>query len=290
LSYLPLKEIGPLLRGTAKNWHSDHAPRLGAALAYYMALSLAPIVLIVLSIAGFAFSSQTVQSGLVWQIQSMVGPEGAKLIQTMMEGAHRPRHGFAAVGVGLLTLFFGATAVINELRDDLNTIWRVPVDATCSHAHSMFNLVKEHIFSFALVLAAGLYLLLSLVINVWISAAARYVHSVAIPPRFIVRSAEWVVSFIVITVLIALIFKLLPSVVLKWSDVVLGAVLTSLLFSLGKLVLGVYLGGAGFTDTYGTAGSLVILLVWVYYSAQVLFLGAEFTRVYACRLGSMVSA
>jgi len=290
LGYIPLKEIGPLLRGTAKNWHGDRAPRLGAALAYYMALSLAPIVVIVLSIAGFAFNSQTVQSGLVWQIQNMVGPEGAKLIQAMMEGTHHRRHGFAAVGIGLITLFFGATAVVNELRDDLNTIWRVPVDSTCSHARSVFKLVKEHVLSFVLVLAAGVYLLLSLMVNVWISAAARYLHSVAIPPRFIIRSSEWAVSFAVITVLFALIFKLLPSVVLKWSDVALGAVLTSLLFSLGKFVLGVYLGGAGFTDTYGTGGSLVILLVWVYYSAQVLFLGAEFTRVYACRLGSMVSA
>jgi membrane protein len=290
LGYIPLKEIGPLLRGTAKNWHSDRAPRLGAALAYYMALSLAPIVVIVLSIAGFAFSSQTVQSGLIWQIQSMVGADGAKLIHTMMEGAHRPRHGFASAAVGLLTLFFGATAVVNELRDDLNTIWKVPVDATCSHARSLFNLVKEHVLSFVLVLAAGLCLLLSLVVNVWVSAAGRYLHSVPIPPRFIIRSAGWVLSFAVIAVLFALIFKLLPSVVLKWSDVALGAVLTSLLFSVGKFVLDAYLGGAGFTDTYGAAGSLVILLVWVYYSAQVFFLGAEFTRVYACRLGSMVSA
>src|SRR5205807_1842468 len=287
--YIPLREIWPLLRGAVQNWHSDRAPRLGAALAFYMALSLAPAVVIVLAIAGVAFSAKTAQRGLIWQIQILVGSEGAKLIQTMT-GGHRPWNGFAAAATGLLTLFFGASAVVNELRDDLNTIWKVPADHTCSRARSVFNLVKERILSFALVLSAGLYLLLSLIVNIWVSAAGRYLHSVAIPPEFLAKSAGWLFSFAVVTVLFALIFKMLPRVVLRWSDVALGAALTSLLFSLGKLALGLYLGRPGFTETYGAGGSVVILLVWIYYSAQVFFLGAEFTRLYACRLGSMVQA
>jgi membrane protein len=289
MSYIPLTEIGPILRGTVQNWYDDRAPRLGAALAYYMALSLAPAMVIILAIAGFAFSEETVQSGLDRQIRSMVGSEGAKLLQTIMEGGYRTGRGFAATVAGLLTLFFGATAVVNELRDDLNTIWKVP-DTTYSHARNALNLIKERILSFLLVLSAGLYLVVSLVISVWVTAAGRYVHLGAVPTEFLTQSAEWVVSFVVVTVLFALIFKMLPSVVLRWSDVVLGAVLTSLLFSFGKYLLALYLGGAAFTDTYGAAGSLIILLVWVYYSAQILFLGAEFTRVYTCRLGSMAPA
>jgi membrane protein len=259
---------------------------MGAALAYYMALSLAPTVVIVLAIAGFVFGAEASQGRLVSQIQGLLGYEGAKVIQTMIEGARRPSGGIAATLLGLGTLFFGATAVVDELKSALNTIWRVP-DATCSAARSIFNLVKERILSFALVLGAGFFLLASVMVNAWTSAAGRYLDSVGTPPQALIRTADWIVSFAVITVLFAFIFKVLPNVNLRWSDVSLGALLTSLLFTAGKSLLGLYLGRAGFTDTYGAAGSLVILLVWVYYSAQVLFLGAEFTRAYACRVGSM---
>ena len=146
----------------------------------------------------------------------------------------------------------------------------------------MLNLVIARLVSLALVLGAGLFLLASLLVNVWISAADQYLNSVCAPPRVLIQTAEWVVSFAVITVLFALIFKVLPKVPIKWGDVTVGAVLTSLLFTAGKSLLGVYLGKASFTDTYGAASSLVIVLVWVYYSAQVFYLGAEFTRAYAC--------
>jgi membrane protein len=286
MASIPLKEIGPLLRVTVGYWYSDRAPRMGAALAYYMALSLAPSLVIMLAIAGFAFSAKTAQGGLIWQMQRMVGHEGARLIQTIVEGAHRSEHGIAATVLGLFTLFFGATAALNELRDDLNTVWQVPDDHTGSHARNAYNVIKDRLLSLGIVLAAGLYLLASLILNLWVSAADRFLNPSANPHHFLTQATEWLVSLVAITVLFALIFKLMPNVSLEWGDVIIGAIFTSLLFTAGKILLGLYLGGAGFTDTYGAAGSLVILLVWVYYSAQVFLFGAEFTRAYTNRFGS----
>jgi membrane protein len=283
---IPLREVVPLLRVTVRYWYNDRAPRMGAALAYYMALSLAPSVVIVLAIAGFAFSAETAQGSLIWQIQQMVGPEGAKLIQTIVEGVHRSEHGMAATVLGLFTLFLGATAAVNELRDDLNTVWQVPDDPTWSHARSALNVIKDRLLSLGIVLAAGLYLLASLTLNLWVSAVVKVLNLAANPHRFLTHAVGWLVSLAAITVLFALLFKLMPNVSLEWGDVTIGAIFTSVLFQAGKSLLGLYLAGAGFTDTYGAAGSLVILLVWVYCSAQVFLFGAEFTRAYTNRYGS----
>jgi membrane protein len=206
----------------------------------------------------------------------------------MIEGTHRPKSGLAPVLLGLVPLFVGATAAVSELKDALNTIWRVPDDRVSSPAGSMFQVVKERFLSFAVVLGAGLLLLTSLIVNAGFSAAGQYLKAVA-PPRILIQTVDWAVFLASITVLFAFIFKVLPNVSLEWGDVIIGAVLTSLLFTAGKSVLEVYLRKAGFADTYGAAGSLVILLVWVYYSAQVLFFGAEFTRAYACRFGSLAN-
>jgi membrane protein len=286
LHRIPFKEMVPLIRVTGQNWLDDRAPRLGAALAYYLALSLAPTLVILLAIAGLAFGAKAAEGRLILQIQGLAGSESAKVIQSMIEGAHRPPSGIAAILLGLVPLFVGSTAAVSELKGALNTIWRVPDDRTCSTVRSMFNVVKERVLSFALVLGAGLFLLVSLIVNAWISAAGGYLNSMA-PPPALIQIVDWVVSFVVITVLFAFIFKVLPNVQIEWGDVIIGAVLTSLLFTAGKFLLGVYLGKAGFMDTYGAAASLVILLVWVYYSAQLLFFGAEFTRAYALRFGSM---
>jgi membrane protein len=286
MASIPLREVGPLLRVTVQSWYRDRAPRMGAALAYYMALSLAPSLVIMLAIAGFAFNAKTAEGGLIWQIQGMVGPDAGKLIQIIMDGAHRSGHGIAATVLGLFTVFFGATAAVNELRDDLNTVWQVSDDPTWSHARSAYNIVKDRLLSLAIVLGAGLYLLASLALNLWVSAADQYLNPAASPHRFLSQATGWLVSIVAIAVLFALVFKLMPNVSLEWGDVIIGAIFTSLMFTTGKILLGWYLGGAGFTDTYGAAGSLVVLLVWVYYSAQVFLFGAEFTRAYTYRFGS----
>jgi membrane protein len=283
---IAFKDVAPLIKVAFRNWQDDRAPRMGAALAYYIALSLAPTVLILLAIASLAFGAPAAEGRLVSQFQGLVGNEGAKAIQSMIDGARQSR-GIAATVLGLVTMFFAASAVVSELRDAMNTIWQVPEDTASSTVRSIFNLVKDRLFSFALVLASGLFLVVSLIVNAWIFAAGKYLNSGSSPPRALIQTTDWVVTFIVLTVLFAFIFKVLPSVTVHWSDVAMGAVATSLLFAAGKVLLGVYLGKAGYRDTYGAAGSLVIILVWVYYSAQVLFLGAEFTRAYAFRFGSM---
>lgn len=290
MSHLAVQEISSLIKATVQNWQNDRAPRLGAALAYYMALSLAPTVVIMLAVAGWAFGARAAEGRLVLQIQGLVGQEGAKVIQSLVDGANTPSRGLGVTLLGLVTLFLGATAVVSELKDALNTIWRVPDDSASSAGRTIFNLIKERLLSFTVVVGAGLFLLASLVLNVWISSAGRYLRSVAVPPPTLIRAVDWVISFVVVSALLAFVFKVLPHVPLKWSDVTVGAVLTALLFTAGKFLLGVYLAKAGFTDTYGAAGSLVMLLVWIYYSAHLLYLGAEFTRVYACRFGSMFTA
>jgi len=288
MNRVSLSEIAALFSVTFRNWHKDNVPRMGAALAYYMALSLAPLLVVILAVTGLAFGAKAAQGQLVWQIQTLVGHEGVRLIQSIIAGAHPSSTGFITTVLGLATLFFGGTAVVTELRDALNTIWRVPADPASSHGRSLFNLMKERILAFALVLCAGLFLLTSLIVSTFLSAAGEYLD--ATPPRAVIQTVEWVVSFAVITALFAFIFKVLPAVRLKWGDVAAGALLTSLMLTAGKSLLAAYLGKAGFTQTYGVAGSLVAFLVWVYYSAQVVFLGAEFTRAYALHFGSMASA
>jgi membrane protein len=287
---VPIKELVSIVKLTLANWQQDRAPRMGAALAYYMALSLAPMVVIILAVTALAFGAKAAQGRLLGQIQGLVGKEGAVVIQSMIEGAHRSSSGIVATVVGLATLFFGGTAMVSELRDALNTIWQVPQDTVSSRTRSFFNLVKQRLLSFALVLGVGVFLLLSLIVNTWVSAAGTYFRWLFAPPLRIVQIVDWVIFFVLITALFAFIFKVLPAVRLQWSDVAAGALLTSVLFIAGKLLLGIYLGKAGFADTYGPAGSLVVLLVWVYYSAQVVFFGAEFTRAYSLRCGSMLAA
>jgi membrane protein len=286
MTALPLKEIAPLLRVTVRNWIDDKVPRLGAALAFYLALSLAPTLVILLAVAGLVFSARASENRLILDAQGLVGQQGAKIVQAMIDGVHRPRSGIAAILLGLVPLFIGASAAVSELKDALNTIWRVPDDQASSTARSVLNAVKARVLSFAVVLGAGLFLLISLIVDAGIAAAGPYFQPLALP-RALIQTVDWVVFIVMITILCAFIFKVLPSVSLEWSDVLIGAVLTALLFTAGKFLLGVYLGRAGFADTYGAAGSLVVLLVWVYYSAQVLFFGAEFTRAYASRRWSV---
>lgn len=284
---IPLNEIVPLLRATVRNWQNDRAPRLGAALAFYMALSLAPSVVIMLAVAGFAFGAQAAQTRLVLLIQGLVGNTGAEIIQTVITEANRPARSKAATIFGLFILLFGATSMVYELRDSLNTIWRVPEDSTSGRFRSMVNMIKERLVSVGLVLGAGLFLLASLILHAWINTTLTFLNWRMVPSQALTRIVGEVISFFVMTVLFALIFKFLPMVRIKWGDVTGGAIFTAILFTAGKFVLGVYLRRAGFGGSYGAAGSLIVLLVWVYYSAQVVYLGAEFTREYAYRFGSM---
>ena len=283
---LRITDIGALFKETLSEWSNDKAPRLGASLAFYTLLSLAPLVIVVVAVAALAYGQKAAQGQLVWEIRDLVGPDGASEIQALIQGAYKPATGVIATVLGVLTLAFGASSVVVELRDALNTIWHVPAGSGGAGLASIFRMAKERFYSFGLVLGVGFLLLVSLILNAWIAAMGRFFGTFLPASESILHIGTFLLSFLVITFLFAAIYKVLPDVYLKWSDVAVGASVTSLLFTIGKHLIGIYLGKASFGSTYGAAGSLVLVLVWVYYSAQLFFLGAEFTKVYTRTFGS----
>lgn len=275
----PAPGLASLLGEVFGGWYRHNAPRLGAALAFYTILSLAPLLIVMIAVAGLISGRAAAENQIVWQTQNLAGRESAEVIRQLLEGVRKPASGVLAAALGVLTLFLGATAMVVELRDALNTVWDIPMQAA-HWSRSVLRLLKERVFSFLMVLGAGLLLLVSLVVNVWLAAAGAFFHGWLPIPESVLEALSSVVSFVVIAALFALIYKFMPDVDLEWREVTAGAALTSLLFSLGKFLIGLYLGKSELGSTYGAAGSLVVLLIWVYYSAQVFLLGAEFTRVF----------
>lgn len=279
------RDLSSLVSTAIDNWFEHKVPRLGASLAFYTLLSLAPLLIIVIAIAGAVFGKDAAEGQLVWQIRDLIGKDGAETVQALLRGAHKPAAGTLATTLGLLTLFYGAGTVIAELRDALNTIWCVPPKKT-SGFRSILTMARDRTIAFTVVLGIGFLLLVSLTINAALSAIGdRFSSSLAMPP-WVFQAIDFMITYFVIAVLFAVMYKWLPNLALEWRDVILGALLTSFLFGLGKWAIGIYLGTAGVASTYGAAGSLVVVLVWVYYSAQIFFLGAEFTRAYAQLYGS----
>jgi membrane protein len=270
-----------LLQQTASDWMSDNAPRLGAALAYYTVFSISPLMVIVVAIAGVWFGHEAAQRQIFEQLSGLIGTQGAEAIQGLLQNAWKPKTGLWATIIAIATLLIGSTGVFVELQDALNTIWGVKTKASSS----WFRFVWDRVLSFAMVLAIGFLLLVSLLLSAALAAAGKYVSGIAPDAQLVGQIINLTVSFAVITLLFALIFKILPDVRIAWKDVWIGAVMTTVLFVLGKFLLGLYLGTTGVASTYGAAGSVVVILIWVYYSAQILFFGAEFTQVYASRFG-----
>lgn len=281
---MKLKEIWDLLKTTFSKWSADKASRLAAALAYYTIFSLAPLLIIAIAVAGLIFGRQAARGEMVSQIEDVVGQETALFVETVVENAGQSQSsGLIATIVGLVTLVFGATGVFAQLQDALNTVWQVKPGP----GRGIMGAVTDRLWSFVMVLGVGLLLLVSLAI----SAALPALGSVTdlLPGSEIWwQVLNFVISFGILTLLFGMIFKVLPDVEIAWSDVWVGAAITALLFTIGKLLIGLYLGRSSVSSTYGAAGSLVILLLWIYYSAQVLLLGAEFTQVYAARYGSRI--
>lgn len=265
-----------MVQQTFTEWLEDKAPQLGAALAFYSILSLAPLLIIVLAIAGAFFGDDAARGEIVQQIQGMVGKEGAEAIQEILKNANKPMTGTLATVLGAITLLFGASGVFGQLQDSLNTIWDVKPKAT-----GIAGVIQARFFSFAMVLGTGFLLLVSLVLSAALSALGNYMSGLLPGADALWGVANFVISLGLITVLFALIFKLVPDADVEWNDVWIGAFITALLFAAGKSLLGMYLGSQGIGSAYGAAGSLVVLVVWVYYSAQILFFGAEFTQVYS---------
>ena len=269
------KTIWSLLHQTVSDWNAHEAPRLGAALAFYTILSLAPLVILVVAIAALVFGHSTAQSQLLGQVESMIGRQGSEAVKGMIEHAQEPASGAFASIIGVITLLFGASGVFGELQDALNKMWNVkPRDEG-----GVWTTIKQRFFSFGMVLAVGFLLLVSLAISAALSAFGKFFSGLLPMPEFVLGAVNFVVSLAGVTVLFALIFRYVPEMKVPWREVWIGATATAVLFTIGKLLIGLYLGKAAVGSAYGAAGSLVVVIVWVYYSAIIFFFGAEFTHV-----------
>lgn len=280
---LTLKTFGELLKETYTKWNQDKAPRLGAALAYYTIFSMAPLFLILVAIAGFVLGKDAVQGHLDDQIRGVVGNVAATAIQSIVQSAHHPKTGTVASLIGLATALFGAAGFFGQLQDALNTIWGVMLKPGLG----FMAIVKQRFLSFAMVLGAGFLLLVSLVVSAAISTLVHYMDNYLPLPGWSLQLINFVISFVVITLLFAMLYRGLPDVQVAWRDVWIGAAMTSLLFAVGKYALGLYVShSAGSAIT--AVGSFMALLVWIYYAAQILLFGAEFTYIYAAKCGSEI--
>jgi len=276
--------LSGLLRSTLKAWGEHSIPRLGAALAFYTIFAIAPLFIIVLAVAGFFFGEDAARHQLFNELNGLIGQKSGEAIEAVIVSANQPRTGTWATVIALGTLFVGATGVFVQLQDSLNTIWNVRPKP----GRGLRHFIRNRVLSFAMILVLGFLLLVSLVLSAVLAAVGQSIGGAITSHELILRAVNFVLSLGVVSLLFALIFKLLPDVKIAWREVWLGAVITAVLFSLGKYALGLYLGRSTFASAYGAAGSLVIFLVWVYYSSQILFFGAEFTRLYAIRSGAKI--
>jgi membrane protein len=283
------RDIRSLLGESVGNWNRHNDTRLGASLAFYSLLSVAPLVLLLASIAGLVFGHRAAARAIVRDAQATIGPVGAHVIRDFLLGSHTKAHGIVAGIVSLVTLFFTASGVLIELRNALNTVWDIPSPPINGLRYFVIY-IKQRLVSFAMVLALGFLLIVSLAITTFIASLGTF-SGLRLPgAALLLQIANALVSFVVISGVFAAIYKIVPDVHLQWRDVALGGAVTSLLFTMGKLLLGLYLGRASYTSIYGAAASIVVAMAWVYYSSQIFFLGAEFTRSFAERYGSQPKA
>jgi membrane protein len=275
-----------LLKETVEEWNKDKASKLAAALAYYTVFALAPLLILIIAIAGIVLGDDAARGEISRQLQGLIGSEGANFIESAIQNANQPGSdaGIIASIISIVVLLFGATGVFTELQDSLNTVWEVAPKPDLG----FWQFIRNRVLSFGMVLGIAFLLLVSLVVSAVLSGLNTYMSGLLPGVDSLWQLVNLVISLGAITLLFAMIFKFLPDVKIGWSDVWIGAFITALLFTLGKFLIGLYLGNSSFTSSYGAAGSLVIVLTWVYYSAQILFFGAEFTQVYARRYGSQI--
>ena len=277
-----VKDLWPLLKEAANDWLEDRAPRLGAALAFYTVFSLAPLLLIAIAVAGLFLGQTAAQDQSAREIEGLVGEEGGRAVQSLLQQANKPGQGIAASILGVVMLLVGAAGLFVELHDALNTIWGVRPRA----GRGVWGFVKDRFLSFTMVLVMAFLLLVSLVLSAALSALTHLIS------RWEFLYAGFclneLVSLVVIALLFMVIYRFLPDAKIAWRDVWLGAAVTAVLFEVGKFLIGLYLGRSGGAWAYGAAGSLAVLLIWLYYSAQIFLFGAELTKVYANRFGSRI--
>ncbi|MGO4380838.1 YihY/virulence factor BrkB family protein [Pseudoduganella sp. RAF19] len=264
-------------------WFDHRASSKGAALAFYTLFSLAPILVLVIAIAGLFYGQEAARGELFFQIRGLVGSQGAEAIQLILAGAHNKDQGKLATLIAGALLLFGATSVFAELKASLDEIWQLPPLTQ----GTLWDTIRTRLLSFGMVLVLGFLLMVSLVVSAALAVLEKIMQGYWQGMAAVLTGVNYIISFVVIAALFGVIYKMLPRIRLSWRDVVIGALGTAALFSLGKYAIGLYIGNSGVTDSFGAAGSLIALLLWVYYSAQIFFLGAEFARQYALQLGSL---
>jgi membrane protein len=279
------KSLWQIFKDASTQWIEDEPFQLAAALSYYTLFSLAPLLIIVIAIAGFAFGHEAAQNRIVETLQGLIGEDSAQAIQAMIQNAsNKPKSGVVSTAIGVGALLFGAGGVVGQLQTSLNTIWGVAPKP----GQGVWGFVRQRFVSFAMVLGIGFLLLVSLAVSAFASGLTKVMGDVLGATAFLAHALDLLVSFVFVTALFAMIYKYLPDVLIQWRDVWAGAVATSFLFTIGKILIGIYLGTSGVASTYGAAGSLITVLLWVYYSSLIFFLGAELTQVYAREYGSGV--
>jgi len=278
-----LRRLRHVLSEAGNAWLDDHAQSMGAALSYYTVFSLAPLLLIAISVAGLVFGREAAQGAMVDQLQGLIGRQGSEAIQDLLKNVSRPSEGVIATVTGVVVLVIGATSVFAELQDDLNRIWQVPTKARVS---TWWAWLRTRILSVGLILAIGFLLLVSLAASAAFDAFAAWSTSPIAGWEPLVHGINLVLSFVLTTALFALIYRFMPQATIEWRDVGIGAMVTAALFSIGKTLIGLYIGKSALASGFGAAGSLAVLLAWVYYSAQIFLFGAEFTWAYAHAFGS----
>jgi membrane protein len=280
-----MRETLALLKKAAWDWMEDQASTLGAALAFYTAFSLAPLLTITISIAGLVFGQEAAQGQIFAQLRSLIGAASAEAVQEVVQNANaKPATGVLTTIVGFVTLLFGASGVFGQLQISLNAIWGVEPKP----GRGLLGIVQDRILSFGFILVVGFLLLVSLILTAAIAFVGEWFGGKFPAIETLVQIVNSILSLVVIALLFAMIFKFMPDAKIAWRDVWIGAFITAGPFTVGKLALGLYLGKSGIESSYGAAGSLIVLLLWVYYSSQIVFFGAEFTRVYANRFGSRI--
>jgi membrane protein len=281
---MSVRNLWPLLRQTVTEFNNDNAFRLGAALAFYTALSLSPLLLLVIALAGLVFGSDGgVREEVNRQLQDNLGPAQAKTVSDMLENSSSKTQGWVSTVIGLVTLLVGATGVFAQLQDSLNTVWAVKGQQTSG---GFWRAVKDRLLSFSMVAGMAFLVLVSMLLSVALNAMTGWFAQLWPGAVQVLGAGNLVLSVLLTFAMFAMIFKVLPHVKIKWSDVWVGAGLTTVLFIIGKYLIGLYLGLAAPESTFGAAGSFVLLLLWIYYSSLILLFGAEFTQVYATREGS----
>ena len=278
-----LRRLGSVLAKAGNAWIDDHAQSMGAALSYYTVFSIAPLLLIAISVAGLVFGQDAAQGAVVDQLKGLIGQNGAQAIQDLLKNVSRPSSSIAASAIGVVVLVIGATSVFAELQDDLNRIWQVPTKRKVS---SWWAFLRTRLLSIGMIFAMGFMLLVSLAASAAFDAFAAWSTSALAGWEGLAHGVNFVVSFVLTTALFAMIYRFMPQATIEWRDVGIGALVTALLFTVGKTLIGLYIGKSALASGFGAAGSLAVLLAWVYYSAQIFLFGAEFTWAYAHAFGS----